>query len=146
MTVEETGAAILEATRSPEAGIGFVLQFAFGFLIGNNDQHAKNVSVLEGQDGLWGLSPVYDMLSTIVYGDGVLALTLNGKDEELTRADFVALADAFGVQKELVTRRLDAMLGRARPWLDRLGEIGFDPLLTERLRLALLERHKALSG
>ena len=105
------------------------------------------MSVLEAAPGIWTLSPLYDMLSTLAH-DGLqpLALMLNGKDEELTRVDFVALADTFGIRREPVLRRLDAMLAKARPWLDRLGEIGFDPTLTERLRVALSERHAALAG
>lgn len=146
-TVEEIGEAIRKVVASwPQAGTALILQFAFGYLIGNHDQHAKNVSVLEIQGDLWGLSPAYDMLCTLVYGDQCLALKLNGNDEELTRSDFVALTRTFGIREEPVLRRLDRVLAKARPWLDRLGEIGFDPLLTERLRAALLERHAALSG
>ena len=146
VTVEEIGEAVRKAVASwPKSGTELILQFAFGYLIGNHDQHAKNVSVLEIQSDLWGLSPVYDMLCTLVYGDQAPALTLNGQDEELTRADFVALADTFGIRREPVLRRLDAMLAKALPWLDRLGEIGFDALLTERLDRALRERHAALA-
>ena len=147
VSVEEIGAAIRRVVASwPQAGSALILQFAFGYLIGNHDQHAKNVSVLETPgDGL-GLSPVYDMLCTLVYGDQAPALTLNGQDEDLSRADFLALAQGFGIQEAPVLRRLDAMLLKARPWLDRLGEIGFDSLLTERLRGALVERHAALTG
>jgi serine/threonine-protein kinase HipA len=146
-TVEEVGTAVGKVVASwPQAGTALILQFAFGYLIGNHDQHAKNVSVLEGQAGLWGLSPIYDMLCTLVYGDQSLALKLNGNDEELTRADFIALTQSFGIRQEPVLRRLDVMLSKARPWLERLPEIGFEPLLTERLRRALLERHAALTG
>ena len=148
VTVEEVAGAIRRVVAAwPPTAIDLVLQFAFGYLIGNGDQHAKNVSVLEVSPGIWALSPVYDMLSTLAH-DGLqpLALTLHGKDEDLTRADFVALTDAFGIRREPVLRRLDLMLLKARPWLERLGEIGLDPLLTDRLRRALLERHAALGG
>ncbi|RYG25676.1 type II toxin-antitoxin system HipA family toxin [bacterium] len=146
-TVEEVGESIRKVVASwPQAGTALVLQLAFGYLIGNHDQHAKNISVLEGKGNLMGLSPIYDMLCTLVYGDQSLALKLNGNDEELTRADFIALADTFGIRREPVLRRLDLMLDKARPWLDRLDEIGFEPLLTGRLRGALLERHAALSA
>ncbi len=147
VTVEEIGAAVRRVVASwPQAGTALILQFAFGYLVGNHDQHAKNVSVLEVSGDLWGLSPVYDMLCTLVYGDQTFALTLNDKDEELTRADFVALAETFGIREAPVLRRLDEMLAKARPWLGRLAQIGFDSLLTERLERALLERHAALTG
>ena len=148
VTVEEIGASIRKVVAAwPPTAIDLVLQFAFGYLIGNGDQHAKNVSVLEAAPGVWALSPVYDMMSTLAY-DGLqpLALSLNGKDEDLTRADFVALTEAFGIRREPVLRRLDLMLARARPWLGRLEEIGVDPTHAERLRRALLERHTALAS
>lgn len=146
VTVEEIGRAISgEVAAWPAVALDLILQFAFGYLIGNHDQHAKNVSVLEISAGVWGLSPIYDMLCTLVYGDQYLALKLNGTDEELARKDFLALAQAFGVREQALARRLDEMLVRAQPWLGRLGEIGFDPTLTERLEGALKERHAALS-
>jgi serine/threonine-protein kinase HipA len=148
VTVEEVGEAIRKVVAAwPPTAIELILQFAFGYLIGNNDQHAKNVSILEAAPGVWALSPLYDMLSTLAH-DGLqpLALKLNGKEEDLTRADFVSLAQTFGVREEAVLLRLDRMLAKALPWLDRLGEIGFDPLLTERFTGALLERHAALTG
>lgn len=148
VTVEEIGEAIRRTVAAwPPTAIELILQFAFGYLIGNGDQHAKNVSVLEAAPGVWTLSPLYDMLSTLAH-DGLqpLALNLNGKDDELTRGDFVALADTFAVRREPVLRRLDLMLAKALPWLERLGEIGFEPTLTERLEGALRERHRSLSA
>ena len=148
VTVEEVGSAIRKVVGAwPPTAIDLILQFAFGYLIGNGDQHAKNVGVLESSPGIWTLSPIYDMLSTLAHdGEQPLALTLNGRDEELTRTDFVALAQTFGIREAAVLRRLDLMLVKALPWLDRLGEIGFEPLVTERLGGALRERHAALSG
>lgn len=147
VTVEEVGKAIeREVVAWPAAAVELIVQFAFGYLIGNNDQHAKNVSVLELRPGIWWLSPVYDMLCTLVYGDQHLALTLDGNDEELGRADFFRLARGFGVRELAVKNRLDEMLARAEPWLERLGEIGFDSLMTERLAGALKVRHASLMG
>lgn len=107
-----------------------------------------------GGGGLLGLSPIYDRLCTLVYGDQTLALSLDGQDEEITRKDLVALAmalamalaEAFEIRREPVLRRLGAMLALARPWLERIGEVGFDASLTERLRSILVERHAALLG
>ncbi|MGV3617778.1 MAG: type II toxin-antitoxin system HipA family toxin [Fimbriimonas sp.] len=145
VSVEEVGEAIRrEVVAWPPAALELILQFAFGYLIGNHDQHAKNVSVLEVAPEQWSLSPVYDMVCTLVYGDHFLALKLNGTDEELQRADFLALADTFAVRRAAAEKALDRMRAQALPWLDRLAEIGFHSTLTQRLEGALRERHAAL--
>ena len=43
-------------------------------LIGNGDAHAKNFSLLHDRDGSVRLAPLYDLLSTLVYGDDRLAM------------------------------------------------------------------------
>lgn len=48
---------------------------AFSYAIGNGDLHGKNVSVY-GSDGQVELTPAYDALSTLPYGDTHMALEL----------------------------------------------------------------------
>jgi serine/threonine-protein kinase HipA len=45
------------------AGRDLIRQLAFAYLTGNGDAHAKNFSVLQGLDGEWRVSPVYDVQS-----------------------------------------------------------------------------------
>src|SRR5215218_10751093 len=45
------------------------IQAAFAWLSGNGDLHAKNVSIVQQRSGEWGIAPVYDIPSTVVYGD-----------------------------------------------------------------------------
>ena len=66
-------AAPLPAVRN------LALQAAFAWLTGNGDLHAKNVSMVQQPAGEWSIAPVYDIPSTVVYGDKTLALTLDGK-------------------------------------------------------------------
>lgn len=147
VTFEELGEGVRRVVSAwPPSGVELLLQFAFGYLIGNNDQHAKNVSVLESSAGLFTVSPIYDMLCTLAYGDQVLALKLNGKDEELSRGDLLDVCRELQIPESAFSARLDAMIARSRPWLERLAEIGFDPLLTERLYGGLVERAEALTG
>jgi serine/threonine-protein kinase HipA len=62
----------------------------FNFLIGNEDMHLKNFSLIT-KDGKTTLSPAYDLLNTsIAIGnpDEEMALPLNGKKRNLTRNIF----------------------------------------------------------
>jgi serine/threonine-protein kinase HipA len=64
----------------------------FCFLVGNEDMHLKNFSLLT-IDGKITLSPAYDMVNTSVYYTDSsveeLALPLKGKKKNLTRNDFL---------------------------------------------------------
>lgn len=66
----------------------------FCFLVGNEDMHLKNFSLIR-RDGLTSLSPAYDLLNSEILLDGneEMALPLNGKKRKLTRAD---LLDYYG--------------------------------------------------
>ena len=70
----------------------------FNFLVGNEDMHLKNFSLIS-RDRKITLSPGYDLLnSTIAQMNAKeeLALPLNGKKNNLKRSDFI---DYFAIQR-----------------------------------------------
>jgi serine/threonine-protein kinase HipA len=69
----------------------------FNFLVGNEDMHLKNFSLIRDRD-LVRMAPVYDFVnSTIVLKDPEeIALPLNGKKRNLTRR---MLVEYFGVER-----------------------------------------------
>lgn len=76
----------------------------FNFLIGNEDMHLKNFSLLT-RDNKVALSPAYDLINTtIALKNSVeeLALPLNGKKNKLKREDFF---DYFAVEKLQLTQK-----------------------------------------
>lgn len=65
----------------------FFIRFLFNFIIGNEDMHLKNYSIIENQ-GKRTLAPAYDFVnSTIALGGATeeSALPLNGKKSNLNR-------------------------------------------------------------
>ena len=46
-------------------------------LIGNGDAHAKNFSLLHTEDGTLTLTPLYDLVCTLYYGDDQLAMYID---------------------------------------------------------------------
>jgi serine/threonine-protein kinase HipA len=46
-------------------------------LIGNGDAHAKNFSLLHTEDGTLTLTPLYDLVCTLYYGDDRLAMYID---------------------------------------------------------------------
>jgi serine/threonine-protein kinase HipA len=83
----------------------------FNFLIGNEDMHLKNFSILT-KDNKVMLSPCYDLVnSTIEYKkqEEEIALPLKGKKKKLTRS---ILVDYFGKEVcELTPRSIETVLG-----------------------------------
>ena len=92
--------------------------FAFNFLIGNADAHAKNYSVVyRGRRPL--LAPLYDAVSTAVYPElsrdyamGIGGETLMGR---IGRDHFARQSEDCGMSPQLLLGRLDAMIGRILP-------------------------------
>jgi serine/threonine-protein kinase HipA len=124
-----------------------IRQVVFSYLIANGDLHAKNVSVL-WDDALRGfrLSPAYDLLSTLPYGDRRMALKVDGRDDRLSRKGLVAFASRFQLKPLAVHTVIDAVCDVAPPWLERLEEIGLDPRKTNDLRRVAEKRREALGA
>ena len=63
----------------------FFNRLLFCFIIGNNDMHLKNFSLIESGDSIFVLSAAYDLLSVQIVNPAdteETALTLNGKKEK----------------------------------------------------------------
>ncbi|MDG3582886.1 HipA domain-containing protein [Galbibacter pacificus] len=85
--------------------VKFYQQVIVSFLIGNNDMHLKNFSLIAFKDNQYQLSPAYDMVAVkllIPDDPEELALNLNGKKRKLKRKDFnEAMAKAHIPEKAI---------------------------------------------
>lgn len=142
---EVVGALSRACDARAVAALVFLRQLAFGYLTGNGDQHAKNLSIVARPDGEWRASPAYDLPSTYPYGDSSLALSIGGKDrEDVGRAEFVALGAAVGVKERAVDAALDDLCDAAPTWIARLAELPFPARTTHKLRRAAAWRRERL--
>lgn len=94
-SVEQVGRNLMEVSEFP--GIDAQLLFErvlLNFLVGNGDAHLKNYSVLEDDSGKLRLSPAYDIVCSklVIPDEEDSALTINGKHNRITRADFEKLS------------------------------------------------------
>ncbi|MHB8637929.1 MAG: type II toxin-antitoxin system HipA family toxin [Fimbriimonadaceae bacterium] len=147
VSLRQVADALRAVCTSPVAAVAELLRrYAFSYLIGNGDLHAKNVSVMWAEDVV-RLTPAYDLLSTLPYPSlpPRMALKLDGKDLNLGVDDFVRFAERYGVPPAFVNRMLGTLCERSDPWIARLGEIGLDPPETERLAEAIRHRQRELS-
>ena len=87
----------------------------FQYLIGNTDNHIKNLSLLYGEDlKTIRLAPAYDMLSTMVYESSTekMALSIGGiyEIDHITRSSFEEEAQKSGLGIKMAMKRFDSMV------------------------------------
>ena len=116
---------------------------AYSFLIANGDLHGKNVSV-RVLGGRVELTPAYDLLSTLPYGDRALALALEGRDDKLKASHFVTFGERVGVRARATERMLDVLCTGVIAALPRLSEIGLAASKQAHLERLIAQRCAAL--
>lgn len=84
-----------------------VLSLAFfNRIMGNCDDHAKNISFLCDSNNQWSLAPAYDLTPNV--GLGSQAMSLNGTTSP-GLSDFFDVAEAFGIDDSFIFRVLDRL-------------------------------------
>ena len=146
LTSRDVAEGLVEHTSSPPLAIReFVRQSAANYLIANGDFHGKNLSVYRSpRTGMIEVTPAYDVLSTLPYGDDSMAMKLDGRDKNLKRRNYVEFALRHGAGEKAVHRALDRLCDASPPWIERLEEIGFDARTAAHLRRVILRRREDL--
>lgn len=121
-TIERMARALRPLSTDPAADLNILFRRAvFAWLIADGDMHLKNLAVLKTADAgakaftAVRFAPLYDAVTTRVFpglGGDRMALKLNGKDDHLTRQDFLALARTIGLTVEDAEAGLDALTTR----------------------------------
>jgi serine/threonine-protein kinase HipA len=112
---------------------------AFSYLIANGDLHAKNVS-LQTVGTMVVLTPAYDLLSSLPYGDRSMALALDGKTDNFKRKGLVEFGVRHGVRPAATEAMLDELCDVAPSWITELSEIGLPQKKTADLTRVLRKR------
>jgi serine/threonine-protein kinase HipA len=84
-------------------------------LVGNGDAHAKNISLLHDRSGVLRLAPLYDVMSTLCYGDDHLAMYVDSvrRTDRLTVARIVNEGAAWGLSRARCDAIVTDLLDRA---------------------------------
>ncbi len=89
-------------------------RMVFNAMAKNQDDHTKNISFLMDTDGIWKLSPAYDILFTHssleLFGDRH-KMTINGKQKDFKGKDFLSVAESMEINrpKEIIHQIIDAL-------------------------------------
>ena len=128
-------------THSMNDGLDLAQLFfrvVFSFAVGNSDMHLKNFSLIETEEGsgVYVLSAAYDMLSTnvVIPSDKEeLALTINGKKQNICRKDFLVFADTIGIPE----RSAEKMIEKIIKLKDKYISMCRDSYMPEQMRESL---------
>ncbi len=130
-TMERVARAVRPLSTAPKDDLLTILKRTlFAWLIADGDMHLKNIALLkiaEPGDREFRsvrMAPLYDAVTTRVFPKlkyDRLALKLNGKDDNLRRADFRALATTVGLRATDVDAAIDNLLQRLRVAVDRIA-------------------------
>ena len=120
----------------------------FNFLVGNEDMHLKNYSVIIRNDKV-ELSPAYDLLnsSIVLKGDvEEIALPLKGKKSNLTPDILIGYfgRDRCGLTDKVIDRNLYEIRESLSRWFFLIDNSFLSPVMKEKYRLLLLERIKVM--
>ena len=123
-TMERVARVVRPLSTAPEDDLLIIVKRAvFAWLIADGDMHLKNLALLkiaEPHDRQFRsvrMAPLYDAVTTRVFpklNHDRLALKVNGKDDNLRRADFIALATTAGLRAGDAESALDDVLQRLR--------------------------------
>ncbi|MGH9917621.1 MAG: HipA domain-containing protein, partial [Nitrososphaerales archaeon] len=96
--------ATILSTTDPESLPGLLRALTLHVLIGNGDAHAKNYSLLHDAAGALRLAPLYDLMSTIFYGDDRLAMYVDDvrRTDRVTFDRLVNEATSWGMSRTRV--------------------------------------------
>ena len=126
------------------------LRTIFSFAVGNSDMHLKNFSLIETDEGSgkYVLSAAYDMLSTnvVIPSDKEqLALTLNGKKQNIRRKDFLVFADTIGIPERSAEKMIEKIVKLKDKYISMCRESYMPDEMKDALEALIEERIAVLS-
>ena len=126
------------------------LRTIFSFAVGNSDMHLKNFSLIETDEGSgkYVLSAAYDMLSTnvVIPSDKEqLALTLNGKKQNIRRKDFLVFADTIGIPERSAEKMIEKIVKLKDKYISMCRDSYMPDEMKDALEALIEERIAVLS-
>lgn len=135
----------------------FASLILFNYLIGNCDNHLKNLSILYASDRQsFTLAPAYDLVSTTYFArfsrEMGMAIGEHSDIDEVTTADFAILADRLGISTRVLRGIANTFAEHAIPALRsegaRLGGEGYEsaPHIADDIEEDIAPRLEVLSS
>ena len=98
-------------------------RMVFNVIGSNQDDHTKNIEFLMDTDGVWHLSPAYDVSYAV--GEGFTRrhqMSVNGKRLHISRADMLAVAAEAGIKSKTANDIIDLTINVIARFNDYVGD------------------------
>ena len=150
-SLKQCFALLRKVSSAPAVDLARLLDAViFNYLVGNNDAHGKNFSLLYrglGTDHLHvGVAPLYDILSTVYYPEisRTMAMKFGGEYscEKVWPHNFEQLAEDAGLAKPLLMGRVAEMIDEIRAILPQMHSDD----ITRSISARILERCELSQG
>jgi serine/threonine-protein kinase HipA len=130
-TVDRVARRVRPLSTAPDEDITTIIRRAlFAWLVADGDMHLKNMALLEvaepGEEkfGSVRMAPMYDAVTTRVFPNLAhdrMALKLNGKDDNLRRADFKTVATRAGLKAATADEIIDGLIAAMTNAVDKVS-------------------------
>ena len=107
-------------------------RMVFTVVVRNQDDHTKNISFLMGEDGIWRLSPAYDMGYAYNPQGGWTSthqMSINGKFDDITRKDLLAFATLNNIKEAMFI--IDEVCETASRWPEIAKDCDVPPAMVK---------------
>ena len=127
---------VMRALRLPySAAKEMFRRMVFNVVVRNQDDHTKNISFLMGEDGIWRLSPAYDMGYAYNPQGGWTSthqMSINGKFDDITRKDLLVFATLNNIKEaESIINEVCEMASR---WTEMAKDCDVPPTMVEAIK------------
>ncbi len=115
-------------------------RMVFNIVARNQDDHVKNIAFLMDRQGNWSLSPAFDMTYSFNPGGTWTAshqMTMNGKRENFTLADFRACAKTAALKRGSAEKIIAEVQDTVANWRDYAEVAGVPAANAERIQQTL---------
>ena len=115
-------------------------RMAFNIVARNQDDHVKNIAFLMDRKGRWSLAPAFDVTYSFnPDGDWTSRhqMTLNGKRDRFTLADFKQCAKACSMKRGRAKAIVDQVRTAVENWRDFAEQAGVEEVLQTKIQSQL---------
>lgn len=113
-------------------------RMVFNIIGRNQDDHAKNFSFMMDKNGVWTLSPAYDI--TYANGAGYTKnhqLSLLGKTSDFTRDDLLEIAKKHSIKIKDANETIDQIIDKFSEFKTRALKLGIDKKFVDKIDSSL---------
>jgi serine/threonine-protein kinase HipA len=144
-------AETLQATTASDSLETLLRAVTLNVVIANGDAHGKNFSLLhDPSSGALRLAPLYDLVSTLVYGDDRLAMYVDDvhRSNKVTAERIVNEAAAWGLARPRAVEIIDDLLDRIPDAVEAAREEteGLPPEIPKVITVQLRQLREAAGG